>query len=1308
MIPAYNQNRAGVFVGQQHSERGIPLALIDSGTHIEVEGGEFNFPEWVQNDKKIYKFTGTNYKVLQELFKLVGASWDEKVTHVKSGDIIICIRSAFDDETRTYEGTIVQILSAINESCGCKHVESGATMTNHETGEIKEMLAGGKIPFKETIDDSHYTFIKEIKDIEVGKRYFLEDIIKHEKLVKRFPDFKKIIVIFEDILDDDVKAFAEADFNINIKINVGFHFSYYKKHNHEKYKLGKTEYPERSKEGVLLHEIQHVCQFKNRRSIGQGYDKAIDASCAENSCQNEPDAIKKGLWIKVQNEAILAYKSQPAEQEAMWAVDVWLKKIGLNYGNRQYFLFDDKFKDIQHGSQDGIYMGGGKLPELNDEGGYEYKNKDEKVAERCGLITLPKSIAGTNCSNCIFQKDGFCDHEKILLPVTKRMCCAMWSDKSIGSAISNITKADFFPDKKLTEKKYPLNENGGYDYIGSGLKRAQAVDLITLPKQIKGTSCAFKNCLYADSNNFCTHPKIMLPVTDRMSCGWYDSEGIIRPWGKPVEIDFSKEKKNGGELSKEAPWVLADTIIEAPELLALKNGGRIAQGFIIAPYSKLKGIFGEPNVKNNKEKIGWYMAIDKDHIGAIWTEADKSVKTIMGEKFHKWFVWGANDESQRRLYEATRSQVKDIDPEKQKEKDKAISVKRWVKKRDHITEMANNVHKIKLNVSRDLNSLDEKEFLTALVVAIMLQTSERVGNEASMESGHCGVTGFQRSQVNVIGNKVLLDYVGKSGVEQEKSFTDKKIAKAMKRAIKNSPSKYIFETSDGFKIRCDKVNKYLEKFSVTAKNIRGFNANKFIIKKLEATEIPEDPKQRKKIFNNAVKLASQSVGHGASTLKTHYMIPELMDEYVLHGRIIDMKKLGYYQQGGEVEGQQQNNEELLSIGKAENPKTPIFVSVDRYFFNKKQTPDEVHKAVDDLYQRSSITEFGIKEFIKNLPEQEIDFMDIVPVQDDLDVQKLEDYISKVNSGATFPPAFGVRYNGKVYLNDGHHRAVALYINGRPIHASIYQIGQEMSQGGNNNDFANSEKSLIFISTKITKDEIRNVLSGKSKVSYGESIKTASSYLRESKGASPLIADPELNKQYEAQLLKNYSALIPVSDLKNYIGEGTEHRVYLNDDDKTVSKLNSGYFYSSWQDYFTSLLLHNYFFPDTIYELIGFAEENEKLFSVVKQPFITSTEAIDLNRVKKFLSDNGFINIQNDDYFNRELGILLADIHEQNVIINNGLLYFIDTVFHHITSFSQYLQIAFPYLNKRVINEDMTDVLKEELNNAYLSYTKTNQ
>ncbi|OAV72304.1 hypothetical protein Barb6_01240 [Bacteroidales bacterium Barb6] len=46
-----------------------------------------------------------------------------------------------------------------------------------------------------------------------------------------------------------------------------------------------------------------------------------------------------------------------------------------------------------------------------------------------------------------------------------------------------------------------------------------------------------------------------------------------------------------------------------------------------------------------------------------------------------------------------------------------------------------------------------------------------------------------------------------------------------------------------------------------------------------------------------------------------------------------------------------------------------------------------------------------------------------------------------------------------------------------------------------------------------------------------------------------------------------------------------------------------------------------------------------------------------------MQSNGFNLIQNNDYINPKLGIIIEDLHDENVLTNNGILYFIDTVFY---------------------------------------------
>ena len=141
------------------------------------------------------------------------------------------------------------------------------------------------------------------------------------------------------------------------------------------------------------------------------------------------------------------------------------------------------------------------------------------------------------------------------------------------------------------------------------------------------------------------------------------------------------------------------------------------------------------------------------------------------------------------------------------------------KKTDAVRRLAEKIQGLRQKITKDLKSDDEKTRLTALAVALMDKTAERVGNESSAKDGHFGVTGFQKSHITVNGNTINLKYVGKSGVEHDKQFSDKLVAKVVRECLERceGDKSPILVTSDGFKIKADKVNRYLRGFEVTAK-----------------------------------------------------------------------------------------------------------------------------------------------------------------------------------------------------------------------------------------------------------------------------------------------------------------------------------------------------------------------------------------------------------------------------------------------------------------------------------------------------------
>jgi len=198
-----------------------------------------------------------------------------------------------------------------------------------------------------------------------------------------------------------------------------------------------------------------------------------------------------------------------------------------------------------------------------------------------------------------------------------------------------------------------------------------------------------------------------------------------------------------------------------------------------------------------------------------------------------------------------------------------------------------------------------------------------------------------------------------------------------------------------------------------------------------------------------------------------------------------------------------------------------------------------------------------------------------------------------------------------------------------------------------------------------RDDIQHILSGKSQVKHHHLIQTTCSYLKGSQGASSMAKDQQQHKEEETKSLIQFAEdnkLWVDINIDLYVSQGAEQKVYLKDG-LTVLKLNDAIYYASWIDYFHNLLLNNLFFPDTAYQLLGFYKESSILYAVVEQPFVKANEKTDLNIVKAFLENNGFINKKNHDYYNQELGLILEDLHDENVLTQNGMLYFIDTVFY---------------------------------------------
>ena len=174
------------------------------------------------------------------------------------------------------------------------------------------------------------------------------------------------------------------------------------------------------------------------------------------------------------------------------------------------------------------------------------------------------------------------------------------------------------------------------------------------------------------------------------------------------------------------------------------------------------------------------------------------------------------------------------------------------------------------------------------------------------------------------------------------------------------------------------------------------------------------------------------------------------------------------------------------------------------------------------------------------------------------------------------------------------------------------------------------------------------------------------------------ADPTVKGQFESraivkerqnEFLRSYASqcgiwLATLPSQGQYLTRGGESKIFMDLDNLNVIKINDSVYYATWTEYFTSLVIHNLFFPNTAYSLIGFAKDGGNLCAVLRQPFIKGQQA-KLEDIKALLTFNEFVNTNRQDYFNKEFGLILEDMHDENVISREDVLFFIDTVFYMI-------------------------------------------
>lgn len=192
----------------------------------------------------------------------------------------------------------------------------------------------------------------------------------------------------------------------------------------------------------------------------------------------------------------------------------------------------------------------------------------------------------------------------------------------------------------------------------------------------------------------------------------------------------------------------------------------------------------------------------------------------------------------------------------------------------------------------------------------------------------------------------------------------------------------------------------------------------------------------------------------------------------------------------------------------------------------------------------------------------------------------------------------------------------------------------------------------------TKEGFRSVLAEASDVSYRtfESIQA--------------VAGTTACKGVQINALRKYAVenqcwVADISALGEFVDRGSENEVYSAYDADIVYKLNDfRYADDNLNSFFERIQAHNHYFPESKYDLIGFAlNQSGKVCAILVQPFIHAEREATEQEIADALSLSGFQPQLEGEYFtNGEYDIF--DALPNNVLYGtDGHLYFIDTIIY---------------------------------------------
>jgi DNA topoisomerase-1 len=221
--------------------------------------------------------------------------------------------------------------------------------------------------------------------------------------------------------------------------------------------------------------------------------------------------------------------------------------------------------------------------------------------------------------------------------------------------------------------------------------------------------------------------------------------------------------------------------------------------------------------------------------------------------------------------------------------------KREIKKYNNLIKLSKNILDVKKKINNDLLLKKfTKNKIIALILKIMDLCNFRGGNKLyEKKYGSYGLTTLHKKHILFKKNEVEIDFIGKKGVKNNCIIKNETIQNIIKKVynLSSKEDPYVFSIiyhNKNISVSMFDINKYLENFNITCKDLRTWNANIIFLKNiakefeiLDKSYFNIDDKKKykikKKLVREAIKKTAISLHHTPTICKNSYIYKKIIE-----------------------------------------------------------------------------------------------------------------------------------------------------------------------------------------------------------------------------------------------------------------------------------------------------------------------------------------------------------------------------------------------------------------------------------------------